>query len=400
MAITSTFVADKPDGTFRVFVLGGSQAQGCPFASDGMSIEGDDYLGTATWLKHYLQELLPKSDVEVINAALAGQNLAMLVPLFDEILAHGQPDLVIFLSGNNESTRVNPSLSQQNVTRIMSSLAENFGVLLRGLVKAAQSAAVPTYFLTVPSNLRDWEPAGPVDEQHSTLRALLAEGKARQVLDLLGSPSEPSSGDPSNDPIRQYLKGQAYDQLGLHDEAWSAYLHAKDRDAVFRRARTAWNSLILTEAQGEFAHAINTEERIRLYASDGIPGFDLFVDNCHLNVRGQRIIALEVARAFAAGRRGPKPLWLSTLPSPTLLKTEETFDDRRHLDSALRVLETSITADPKSRVNPMVLGMLYAELGRTEEARALFRRAAATRGISTQPLFDELIEREVQALAR
>jgi tetratricopeptide (TPR) repeat protein len=131
------------------------------------------------------------------------------------------------------------------------------------------------------------------------------------------------------------------------------------------------------------------EQRLTSYAIHGIPGFDLFVDNCHMNPRGHRIVALEVARFFRTQylvpeegtsrsrpiANGPAPAWSLAQPSTDLFQSDRFFENQRFFDSSVRVLETAVASDPTSQVNPMVLGMLYADAGRTEDALALFDRA-------------------------
>lgn len=394
--IAYPFAAQKAEDGFRVFILGGSQAMGCPFVGDGLEFAEEDYFGTATWLELYLQELLPHKDVEVITAAMAGQDLDAIARLFEEIAVQGAADLVVIISGNNEAPPMEPGarpMNNEETRTIVAALADNFGSVLSQLVAVADRAAIPTYVLTVPSNLRDWAPVGPTESDHEQLRALLAQGQARQALEQLG--------DVSRNPIRQYLQARAFDQIGMLKEASGAYRRARERDADFRRARTAWNSLVLKRAQSTFVRAIDMEGLAAKYAKDGIPGFDLFVDNCHLNPRGHRIVALEIAKVFAAEGPGPAPEWLATVPSGATFASDKTFDEPRFAESALRALELAVQADPRSRVNPMVLGMLYAEQGRTREARLMFERAASTPSLwSEQVPFDELLQRQRDALGR
>jgi tetratricopeptide (TPR) repeat protein len=387
--IAYPFAAHKPERDFRVFILGGSQAMGCPFATNEAELTEDDYLGTATWLKQYLQELLPGREVEVINAALEGQDLAATLPLFDQIISLGQPDLAIFISGNNESRGSAPTgqpLSHESVNRARDKVATNFERTLGKLAAAANAAAVQTYFLTVPSNLRDWAPFGPAEPDHQSIRRMLESNRPREALAQLD--------DASKNPTRQFLRGRAFDQLGAFDEAHQAYSKARDQDAAFTRARSAWNSLIPKQASSRYVQAIPMEQIVAEYAKDGIPGFDLFVDNCHMNPRGHRIVALEIAKVFAAGLSSPTPQWLTTPRSSAALATEQAFDNPKFTRSAIRGLELAVKTDPSSRVNPTVLGMLYADEGRTREAREMFDRAMSTPSMWPQVPFDQWLLRE------
>ena len=76
------FLAKKPEGSFRIFVIGGSSAQGVPYSTrDAFS----------TWLERRLQAALPDLLVEVVNAGFSGYASRRLLPVVHEIAGY-QPD--------------------------------------------------------------------------------------------------------------------------------------------------------------------------------------------------------------------------------------------------------------------------------------------------------------------
>ena len=94
------FPLHKSPGTFRIFVIGESSAEGAPYGTE---------LAFSTWLERRLQAQAPDVHWEVVNAALVGaQSWSMLAVVHD--IARYQPDLLVIYLGHNEvGTRFSPS---------------------------------------------------------------------------------------------------------------------------------------------------------------------------------------------------------------------------------------------------------------------------------------------------
>lgn len=86
------FEADKPDGTFRVFVLGESSAYGTPL---------DDNATWATQLEFLLGASQDQWRVEVINVALRAVSADIYLDVLPELHRY-QPDLLVLYAGHNE----------------------------------------------------------------------------------------------------------------------------------------------------------------------------------------------------------------------------------------------------------------------------------------------------------
>ncbi len=87
-----SFAVTKGPETFRVFCLGGSTVQGRPY-----SVE----TSFTTWLRLNLRAARPRRDWEVVNCGGISYASYRLVPIMQELLAHG-PDLFIIYTGHNE----------------------------------------------------------------------------------------------------------------------------------------------------------------------------------------------------------------------------------------------------------------------------------------------------------
>ena len=86
------FLRDKPDGTHRFFVLGGSSAAGFPYHF---------YHGFPAYLEEMLQMAHPGERVEVINLAMTAVNSFTLWDIHRELLPYG-PDGILVYAGHNE----------------------------------------------------------------------------------------------------------------------------------------------------------------------------------------------------------------------------------------------------------------------------------------------------------
>jgi hypothetical protein len=138
------FPAEKPERTYRIFIIGGSAAQGVP---DGAFCFGR-ILGVM------LREKFPGLEFEVINTALTAVNSHVAVPLARECLRH-QADLIIIYMGHNEvvgpygpGTVFNPFFSSLGLIRFNMALKTlRLGQLLGGLFQPSGSGK---------NNLRVW----------------------------------------------------------------------------------------------------------------------------------------------------------------------------------------------------------------------------------------------------
>lgn len=87
-----SFLANKPTGSRRIFVLGGSTVQGRPY-----SIE----TSFATWLRLRLQAASPETKFEVVNCGGVSYASYRVAKVLDEVLGH-QPDAIVIYTGHNE----------------------------------------------------------------------------------------------------------------------------------------------------------------------------------------------------------------------------------------------------------------------------------------------------------
>ena len=344
-----TFPVDKPPNTFRIFSLGGSANAGWPH---GPQERYTQYLAKA------LQRATERLHVEVLNVSAHAWASYRVREVFDDIVAY-DPDLIIVYSGNNEfleprdyrptsvprrirrflvekshlvrliDGRLRPyvqppiSLSGEERERTayeMWSKVEQVALELRKdpdqfesvlrhyefsidhMAQESSRRGIPLLLLTVPVNLRDWHPN--VSQSNLESDALdawqIVYDEARRSL-LTGSNQDAVQGfekaialDPQYAHAHFYL-ARAYDALGAHEKALSAYELARDLDRNPFRALGSQNR-ILHEIAARYPEVflVDVVERLFTKADFGIPGFDLFLDYVHPSKRGNLAIAEQV----------------------------------------------------------------------------------------------------------
>ena len=84
----------KPEGRFRIIVMGGSAAWGYGCTADESTVPGQ--------LKRFLQERRPDLDVDVINAGQIGFVSGQELVFFHRLIKPLDPDLVILFDGYND----------------------------------------------------------------------------------------------------------------------------------------------------------------------------------------------------------------------------------------------------------------------------------------------------------
>lgn len=254
------FPAVKGPDTLRVFVIGSSQAMGSPYVHqryNQISRFFPNQGGISTWLEDYLSAALPGKKIEVINAAKGnGQPMPEHFATFLEALAFS-PDLVVFLAGNNEARSFE---SETDAAARNARIARRYAGYLARIKAAAAAAGTPVCLLTVPVNLRDWEPGG---------------GAAAAL----------------------FRRARSLDAAGDLAGARELYSRARDLDPVPLRAVSGVNEAI-RKAGGATVRVLDAERIMFRIAPGGIPGSGLFHDYCHLTLAGNKLLAYEIAAFY------------------------------------------------------------------------------------------------------
>lgn len=334
--------ARKPIGEYRILFVGGSLPYGWPY---------DDRTSFPRLLEVGLTAAQPEVGWRVINMGAPGWGTTRLRGLSED-LTRLDPDLVVVVSGNNESLEASfarsvfegrrarvlllsrlsrrshlvtlmidaagrlrgpvessaPRPTREPLEERRATLVEIFGENLTAIVSTFRGRGSRVYLATVPVNLRSCPPLGrdgPGGAQGSrdpTERAryrkaetLLERGHRAEALKL----AEQLAGALPNSAWIRYLEARALEANGRVLDARVAYKRALNLDPSMLRAFDALNAEVDRVATATGAEVVDLVEAIEAASKPRVPGDDLFLDNCHPNRRGAAILALATANAMA-----------------------------------------------------------------------------------------------------
>ncbi|MHC4779076.1 MAG: tetratricopeptide repeat protein, partial [Planctomycetota bacterium] len=339
---------DKPEGGFRVFILGGSAAQGDPSPAYGFS----------RILQVMLEEEYPGVEFEFFNTAITAINSHVVRVIADEC-AGMDPDLFIVYMGNNEVVGpygpgtvflgFSPSLSAiragiwakstrtgqllERAVQLVKSKKEaftewrgmgmfvehrvahhdprleavygNFRSNLESILDAARRASAKTIVSTVAVNLRECAPFTSMNRSDLTPQektewsalwekavALEEEGHLEAALEALGL-AESIDGSFAD---LHYRMGRLLWKRGRFEGAKEHFEKARDLDGLRFRATDPINTAIREVASardGEGVRLVDADLTFREAAvtPHAVPGEELFLEHVHMNFEGNYLLA-------------------------------------------------------------------------------------------------------------
>jgi tetratricopeptide (TPR) repeat protein len=355
------FPVEKAPGTFRIFVLGESASAGWPHPPSEIF---------SVYLQQALERAFPERRLEVINVS-AHAYAAYRIRLIFENVIHFDPDALVLWTGNNEflerrsylrawpfvtraiglanhaalfrwlRARVGPylfpesSLSAQGredamadlTTRLRQEAVElradpdqlegvkrHYAASVESMLGDAERAGVPMVLVTVPVNLRDWQPnvslqplAGDAlarwQADFDAGRAALLRGDADEAVRRLERATEQSPDHAAS----HFVLARAFEARGERERALASYERACDLDGNPFRAISDFNRA-LREIAGRHGNATIADAAGAFAAASAprAPGFDLFLDYVHPTKAGNLVVARVVFDALlGAGLLGP-----------------------------------------------------------------------------------------------
>jgi tetratricopeptide (TPR) repeat protein len=345
--LTISFPEEKPERAYRIFVLGGSSAQGDPEPTYGFS----RILGLM------LERRYPGVDFEIINTAMTAINSHVVYPIAREV-AGFQGDLFVIYLGNNEvvgpygaGTVFAPLLPSlpfirflifvkashigQNLTRLlqwlgpeeaggaerwhgmamfldrqvraddpgMEKVYSHFRGNLEDTLNVIRRGGAEVLVSTVATNLRDSAPFASQNrdgssegdlakwnEFHAKGVALLEAGRTAEASAQLLAAEKL---DDTHAGL-QFLLGRCHWELGESREALRRYRLAQELDTLRFRADGRINRIIRETAADradEGIFLVDAAKEMEAGSSNGIPGGDLFYEHVHMNFRGNYLLA-------------------------------------------------------------------------------------------------------------
>jgi tetratricopeptide (TPR) repeat protein len=359
------FPTRKPAGTYRIFVLGSSAAQGVP----------NHAFRFGRILEAMLQERFPDTRFEVITAAMAAINSHVVVEVAKEC-ARYEPDLFVIYMGNNEvvgpygpGTVLTSGLSNLHLIRLgiaarktrvgqlLSGLAqmrgptrwqgmemfigqqvraddprlsvvyEHFRRNLEDICRAAAGAGARTILCTLGTNLRDCPPFASLHkpalaaEQQAGWEQLYRQGIQHETqadyAQAIQSYLQAAQIDDSYAEL-QFRMGQCHWNLGEYDKAAEDFARARDLDVLRFRADTRINEVVTAVADQRRERGVRLADVARSLTDNsphGLPGEEFFYEHVHLAFEGNYLVAKTVfdqvepivGERLKGARRGETP---------------------------------------------------------------------------------------------
>jgi tetratricopeptide (TPR) repeat protein len=329
--------AEKPQATYRIFVLGESAAMGDP----------DPAYGFSRYLEVMLRARFPSMKFEVVNTGSVAINSHVLLPIARG-LAKQRPDVIIIYSGNNEvvgpygpgtaltssamslpvirtsiffrSTRVGQLLTKLGTQKqewrgmemfldkqvparspLMKRAYDNFESNLRDTVEVARSSGARVIVATVATNLKDCAPFASLHSED------IGQDALRSWTALVQQGSELENTRSYADALKAYLSALQIDDqyaelefriahslwmLGDYRSAREHFLRARDLDTLRFRADSKINDInraVATSSSG--VELVDAEAVFSQESPNGIIGSELIYEHVHLTPEGNYLLA-------------------------------------------------------------------------------------------------------------
>ena len=336
--------AEKRPGTFRVFVVGESAAQGDPEPSYSFS----------RYLDVMLRARFPDVSFEIINTGIAALNSHALLPVTRDLARH-EGDLFVLYLGNNEvvgpygsgttltrrevslpliragillnSTRLGQLIGsgvraltdvgdqrtwggmtmflEQQVAAdapAMASVYRNFRSNLRDIVEAAGSSGARVLVSTVAVNLKHSAPFASLHrdglgaEERAEWEARVSEGDSLEHAGRHDAALErylQAAAIDDRHAELQFRIGRACWELERFVQAKERFAKARDLDALRFRADREVNAIVRAVAAdaGPGVEVLDAESLFAGSSPHGVPGRELFYEHVHLRPQGSYLLA-------------------------------------------------------------------------------------------------------------
>jgi len=378
--------ADKPKGTYRIFVLGESAAMGDP----------DPAYAFSRYLEVMLRERYPGMKFEVVNTGSVAVNSHVLLPIA-EGLAKQKPDLFIIYSGNNEvvgpygpgtaltsssmslpvirasifvnSTRIGQLLTQvgeqkkewrgmemflDKQVRASSPLMlysyNNFERNLRDTVAAARASGARVIVSTVATNLKDCAPFA------SLHREGLSDDALRSWTQLVQQGAEFENARSYDEAMQRYQSALQIDReyaelefriarvewyKGDYAAAKAHFARARDLDTLRFRADSKINDINRSVASSAGAELVDADAVFSERTPNGVTGSELVYEHVHMTPLGNYTLARAMLRQIASKLplQNGQPLQDADIPSEAVCERALAFTNHDQMRITAEMLQ-------------------------------------------------------------
>jgi tetratricopeptide (TPR) repeat protein len=358
--LENTFAEERSPDLLRVYVLGGSAAQGFPLKNHGI-----DRL-----LAAQLRAALPSRKIEVINTAMTSVNSHVVYAVAKSI-PEDSADYAVILMGNNEVVgpygpgtfnqnflaninliraiqslkrtriwqaldgllqQVKPSDAMQELEWEGMQMFTNHGVPLDdprmdsvydhyqdnlvSIIETLRDKGIHVILSSVPVNLRHSPPflsvhtPGLSEEQLDKWGELTGRGAQSFAADNWGDAVTQFRAALEIDPDyadTHFRLATAFENMGQFQEATTHYQRALDLDALRFRADTKINNIIqeiAADLESDTFSFVDSAAAFEQASQPFQPGWNLLLEHVHYDFSGTHVIAAETSRSIMSSVTG------------------------------------------------------------------------------------------------
>jgi tetratricopeptide (TPR) repeat protein len=340
------FPAEKSQGTYRIFVLGASAAQGAPDAA----------FCFGRLLRVMLQDAYPAAEFEVIVATMTAINSHVVLEIAKDNIRH-QADMFVIYMGNNEvvgpygpgtvfsrfssslpliragialkatrlgqlltnlfdvaSTGTNKPVSWRGLEMFLEkqvkandsrleNIYQHFRRNLEDITRIALKGGAKTILCTVGSNLKDCPPFASLhrqdlsDAEMKKWDNIYQQGVAHETAEKYGEAAARYLAAAEIDDCYadlQFRMGRCYWAMGEYERARDEYIKARELDTLRFRADSRINEIIRAVASDKAANDVYLVDAVKAFEKNSphqVTGKELFYEHVHLNFRGNYLLA-------------------------------------------------------------------------------------------------------------
>ena len=311
--LPSSTPADTTD-RFFLYVLGGSTSKGEPF-----SVEGNEPSVFGRLVAWQFNHQIHGKNISVVTLAEKGTAIDTAAEMARDIARQNHAPgtaAVLLYSGHNEFLSTDDQWDLTKSPRRlcdewvvsptqMNAVLDNHRRLTEEVITTCKKADVPIVVSSLACNLRDWRPNRSVlHSQANSNSVFTGYQRAKKAIDA-GDFANAAEGlatilklEPDFAELH-FLQGRALETVGDTNAALLSYRSAADTDGNPIRAVSAQNRNIADVCHAHEIPLVDTPAIIGSASTNGVPGFDLFYDWVHPNLKGYAIIAEQFAAILA-----------------------------------------------------------------------------------------------------
>ncbi|MCX7986085.1 MAG: hypothetical protein N2662_04015 [Bacteroidales bacterium] len=299
------FLIEKPENTYRIFVMGSSTTRGFPYEMN---------VSFSRILYYRLKDLFPDRNIEVVNVAMAAINSYALADYIDEILEQ-KPDAILIYAGHNEYYGAMGVASAEWggnirwIKKIHLSLIHlrTYQLIQQGILSLLSGKKQPTTATlmqrmakqkSIPYKSEAYQEG--IEQFTLNMDEILAKAKKNNIPVIISElvsnvrtlppfQSEKYQSYPLADSV--FVQAQMAESNGDYTKARQLYYRAKDLDVIRFRAPEDINVAIHKLGEKWDVPVIPMISIFEKYSKNGIIGDELILEHLHPNARGYFLIA-------------------------------------------------------------------------------------------------------------